>query len=583
MKKIDILKRLYFDYTKNHLKQIFLSLFFSLFVAGSTSAIAYLLDPAIEKIFIEKDKNLMIIIPLFIIVAFTTKGLSLYMAKVLMIGVAEEVRKEMQCDMLGNLISADTALIEDKHTGKFISILANDVNHITNLVSVALLNIFKDSLTLVGLLMVMFFQNWKLSLIAIIMIPLASVAAKTLGKRIGKVATEQMLKAGILNTYLIELFKNHKLIKIFQQEKYENERAEKFINDVKEKSKKIATIFVRSSPIMETLTGIMIAILIFYSGKLVLKNEIEVNNFFSFLAAMMLAYQPVRSLATVNIAINQGLSAAMRIIPVIDEKSKLTKNEHDLEIKVNKGDIEFKNVSFKYDNRDKETTKPTLNSVNLKILGSKMTSIVGHSGAGKSTILNLIPRFYDISSGDILIDSQSIYKSTISSLRKNISLVSQDTTLFDDTIRNNIAYANLEASQKEIEEAAKYSFASEFIEKLPNKYETIIGENGTRLSGGEKQRLSIARAMLKKSQIILLDEATSSLDAETENKIQDAINFLTKDRTTIVIAHRLSTILNSDKIYVIDSGKVIGEGTHDQLLANSTLYKNFYEKQIRKK
>ena len=583
MKKIDILKRLYFEYTRKHLKQIFLSLFFSLFVAGSTSAIAYLLDPAIEKIFIEKDQTLMVIIPLFIIIAFATKGLSLYMAKVLMIGVAEEVRKDMQCDMLGNLISADTALIEGKHTGKFISILANDVNHITNLVSVALLNLFKDSLTLVGLLMVMFFQNWKLSLIAIIMIPLASFAAKTLGKRIGKVATEQMLKAGILNTYLIELFKNHKLIKIFQQEKYENERAEKFINDVKEKSKKIATIFVRSSPIMETLTGIMIAILIFYSGKLVLKNEIDVNNFFSFLAAMMLAYQPVRSLATLNIAISQGLSAAIRILPVIDEKSKLTENKHDLEIKVNKGDIEFKNVSFKYDNRDKETTKPTLNSVSLKILGSKMTSIVGHSGAGKSTILNLIPRFYDINSGDILIDSQSVYKSTISSLRKNISLVSQDTTLFDDTIRNNIAYANLEASQKEIEEAAKYSFASEFIEKLPNKYETIIGENGTRLSGGEKQRLSIARAMLKKSQIILLDEATSSLDAETENKIQDAINFLTKDRTTIVIAHRLSTILNSDKIYVIDSGKVVGEGTHDQLLANSTLYKNFYEKQIRKK
>ena len=583
MKKIDILKRLYSEYTRKHLKQIFLSLFFSLFVAGSTSAIAYLLDPAIEKIFIEKDETLMVIIPLFIIVAFAIKGLSLYMAKVLMIGVAEEVRKEMQCDMLSNLISADTALIEDKHTGKFISILANDVNHITNLVSVALLNIFKDSLTLVGLLMVMFFQNWKLSLIAIIMIPLASFAAKTLGKRIGKVATEQMLKAGILNTYLIELFKNHKLIKIFQQEKYENERAEKFINDVKEKSKKIATIFVRSSPIMETLTGIMIAILIFYSGKLVLKNEIDVNNFFSFLAAMMLAYQPVRSLATVNIAISQGLSAAIRILPVIDEKSKLTENEHDLEIKVNKGDIEFKNVSFKYDTQDKEAAKPTLNSVSLKILGGKMTSIVGHSGAGKSTILNLIPRFYDINSGDILIDSQSVYKSTISSLRKNISLVSQDTTLFDDTIRNNIAYANLEASQKEIEEAAKYSFANEFIEKLPNKYETIIGENGTRLSGGEKQRLSIARAMLKKSQIILLDEATSSLDAETENKIQDAINFLTKDRTTIVIAHRLSTILNSDKIYVIDAGKVVGEGTHDQLLANSTLYKNFYEKQIRKK
>ena len=579
MNKIETIKRLFFDYTKKHIKKILLSVFFALLVAGSTSGIAYLLDPAIEKIFIEKDQSLIIIIPIFIIIAFAVKGFSLYLAKVIMIHVSEEVRKDIQCDMLNNLIAADTKLIDGKHTGKFISNITNDVSHITSLISVAVLNIFKDTLTLIGLLTVMFFQNWKLALIAIIMIPLATFAARTLGKRISKVATEQMLKAGILNTYLIELFKNHKLIKIFQQEKYENKRADKFINDVKEKTVKIATVYVRSSPIMETLTGIMIAVLIFYSGKLALKNEIDINNFFSFLAAMMLAYQPVRSLATLNITIGQGLSAAARILPVIDEKSELIESESSTEIKVNNGNVEFKNVSFKYE-KGKENN--TLNSVNIKMLGGKMTSIVGHSGAGKSTILNLIPRFYDIISGDIQIDNQSIYNCTITSLRKNISLVSQDTTLFDDTIRNNIAYANLDSSQKEIEEAAKYSFASDFIEKLPNKYETIIGENGTRLSGGEKQRLSIARAMLKKSQIILLDEATSSLDAETENKIQDAINFLTKDRTTIVIAHRLSTILNSDKIYVIDAGKVVDEGTHDQLLANSKVYKNFYEKQIKK-
>jgi len=579
MKTSDTLKRLYYDYTHKYIKKILTSVFFTVLVAGSTSAIAYLLDPAIKKIFIEKDQTLILIIPVLIVAAFTTKGLSLYLAKVIMIGVAEEVRKDVQCDMLRSLIKADTQLIDNKHTGKFIANLTNDVSMITNLVSTAILNIFKDSFTLFGLLLVMFFQNWQLSLIAIIMIPLASFAAKSLGKRIGKVSTEQMQKAGILNTYLMELFKNHKLIKIFQQEGYENIRAEKFINDVKEKSKKIMTIFVRSSPIMETLTGIMIAILIFYSGKLILKDEIDIANFFSFLAAMMLAYQPVRSLATVNITLSQGLSAAKRILPIIDEKSKLIENTDDLELKVDKGNIDFKDVFFKY---DEERAKSTLNSVSLKILGGKMTSIVGHSGAGKSTILNLIPRFYDADSGDITIDNQSIYKSTISSLRQNISLVSQDTTLFDDTIRNNIAYANLNATQKEIEEAAKYSYASEFIDKLPNKYETIIGENGTRLSGGEKQRLSIARAMLKKSQIILLDEATSSLDAETENKIQEAINFLTKNRTTIVIAHRLSTILSSDKIYVIDSGKVAGEGTHEDLLINSPVYKSFYEKQIRK-
>ena len=579
MKKIDIIKRLYFDYSKKHIKKILFSLFFALLVAGSTSAIAYLLDPAIKKIFIEKDQTLIIIIPIFIIIAFTVKGSSLYLAKILMIRVSEEVKKDMQCDMLINLISADTRLIDGKHTGKFISNITVDVYHITQLISGAILSVFKDSLTLIGLLSVMFFQNWKLSLIAVIMIPLASLAAKTLGKRIGKVTTEHMVRAGVLNSFLIELFKNHKLIKIFQKEKYENNRAEKFINDVKEKTIKIATVFVRASPVMEILTGIMIAILIYYSGKLVLKNEIDINNFFSFLAAMMLAYQPVKALAALNVTINQGLSAAARILPVVDEKSKLRENDDDFELKVKKGDIEFKDISFKY-NSERESN--VLNSVNIKMLGGKMTSIVGHSGAGKSTILNLIPRFYDSISGDIKIDNQSIYKCTISSLRKNISLVSQDTTLFDDTIRNNIAYANLDASQKEIEEAAKNSFASEFIDKLPNKYETIIGENGTRLSGGEKQRLSIARAMLKKSQIILLDEATSSLDAETENKIQEAISFLTKDRTTIVIAHRLSTILNSDRIYVMDSGKVVDEGTHGELLINSTVYKNFYEKQIRR-
>ena len=579
MKKIDTLKRLFSEYTKKHVKKIGLSLFFALLVAGSTSSIAYLLDPAIEKIFIEKDQTLILIIPILIVLAFATKGLSLYFAKILMIDVSAEVSKDLQCAMLGNLISADTKLIDSKHTGKFISFLTNDVAHITHLISNAVLSLFKDSLTLIGLLTVMFIQNWKLSLIAIIMIPLATLAARTLGKRIGKVATEQMLKAGILNTYLIELFKNHKIIKIFQKEKHENKRADNFIEDVKEKTKKIATVYVRSSPIMETLTGFMIAILIFYSGKLALKNEIDINNFFSFLAAMMLAYQPVRSLATINMTIGQGLSAAIRILPIIDEKSKLIENKDDLEIKIKKGDIEFKNVSFKY---NEEREKDTLSSISLKILGGKMTSIVGHSGAGKSTILNLIPRFYDADSGDIEIDNQSIYKSTISSLRKNISLVSQDTTLFDDTIRNNIAYANLNATQEEIEEAAKYSFASEFIEKLPNKYETIIGENGTRLSGGEKQRLSIARAILKETPIILLDEATSSLDSETENKIQKALNFLTKNKTTIVIAHRLSTILNSKKIFVIDKGQIISEGTHSSLLEDSPIYKNFYEKQIRK-
>ena len=578
MKKINTLKRLFNDYTKKYLKKIIFSVFLSIIVAGSTASIAWLLDPAIEKIFIEKDKTLILIIPVLIIIAFTTKGLSLYFAKAIMIGVGEEVKKDVQTDMMSALIKADTQTIEDKHTGKFIGHLMTDVGIINNLISVAILNIFKDSLTLIGLLIVMFYQNWKLSLLAIIMIPLASVAAKSLGKRIGKVSTEAMVKAGALNTFLIEIFKNHKLIKIIQREDYEKTRTEKSLKELMEKSKKIAIVFVRASPIMETLTGIMIATLIFYSGKLIINNELGINNFFSFLAAMMLAYQPVRSLATINIAVNQGLAAANRILPIIDEKNKIIENEGAKLLNLTKGNIKFVNVDFSYNENKTETLK----SVNLNLSGGQMTSLVGHSGAGKSTILNLIPRFYDANSGDIFIDDQSIYSSKLSSLRKNISLVSQDTTLFDDTVKNNIAYANLNASDEEIEQVAKLSFAYEFIDKLPNKYDTLIGENGVKLSGGEKQRLSIARAMLKKSQIILLDEATSSLDAETESKIQKAIAYLTKDRTTIVIAHRLSTILNSDNIYVIDQGKVIGEGNHKELLTKSEIYKNFYEKQIRK-
>ena len=578
MNSFQILKRLYLSYTKKYLKRILLSVFFTVLLAASTSSVAYLLDPAIKSLFIEQKKSLIYVIPGLIVLAFAIKGASLYLAKIIMINVSENVRRDIQVDMFASLINADTKLVDNKHSGKFVTNLTNDVAMITNLVSTVILNLFKDSLTLVGLLSVMFYQNWKLSLIAIIMIPVASLAAKSLGKRISKVTTQQMDHAGVLNSYLIEIFKNHKLTKIFQREDYERDRANKYIEALKNASKKINIVFVRASPIMEFLTGIMIAFLIFFSAKLIANDELEVSNFFSFLAAMMLAYQPVRSLATLNIGIQQGLAGARRVLPIIDSIPEIQDIKNPDQLIVKKGDIKLENVDFNYDNRETKILK----SVNISIPGEKMTALVGHSGAGKSTILNLIPRFYNADSGDIKIDNQSIYNSKIYSLRKNISLVSQDTTLFDDTIINNISYANLNASKKEVEEAAKYSFADEFIQKLPDKYDTIIGENGIRLSGGEKQRLSIARAILKKSPIILLDEATSSLDAETENKIQQAITFLTKGKTTIVIAHRLSTILNADKIYVIDNGAVAGEGKHDELLNSSKIYKNFYEKQIRR-
>ena len=346
MNKIEITKRLYATYTKKYLKNIFIAFFFSILLAGSTSSVAYLLDPAIKKLFIEQNQSFILIIPFAIVLAFAIKGASLYLARVLMIEVSEEVKKDIQNDIFSSLLIADTRIIDDKHSGKFIANLTNDVQMITNLLSTVVLNLFKDSLTLIGLLSVMFYQNWKLSLIAIIMIPLASIAAKSLGKRISKVTNQQMNRAGILTSYLMEMFKNHKLIKIFQREKYEKHRAFEFINNLKESTKKIAIVYVRASPIMEFLTGIMIAFLIFFAAKLIAKNELEVNNFFSFLAAMMLAYQPVRSLATLNISIQQGISGAKRVLPIIDDVPEVKEKINAESLNINGGAIKFENIHF---------------------------------------------------------------------------------------------------------------------------------------------------------------------------------------------------------------------------------------------
>ena len=578
MIKSKIFKRLYKNYTSEFINKIILAAFFSVIVAASTSATAWLLDPAIEKIFINKDQTLIILIPLAIIIAFSAKGISLYYAKLIMINVSEEVKKMLQTDMLKSFIKADTEIIENKHSGKYISNLNFDVMQITKLLSEAYLSIFKDGLTLIGLLCVMFFQNWKLFLIAIIMIPLATITAKILGKRMGKVTTQAQEKSGDLNRYLIDLFKNHKIIKIFQRENFEKSRSEKFVNDLKEKSAKIAAVYIRSAPIMEILTGIMIAALIFYSGKLIISSELAINNFFSFLAAMMLAYQPVKTLTKVNVAISQGFSAAERILPIIDIENEINLNEQGEKLTIEEGNIVLDNINFSYKSNPENKV---LQNISVKFTSGKMTALVGHSGSGKSTLLNMIPRIYLPTSGNIYFDNQDISKVNLMSLRNQISIVDQNTTLFDDTVFNNIKYARPDANKEDILEAAKLSMCDEFINNLENGFETMIGENGVKLSGGEKQRLSIARAFLKNSRIILLDEATSSLDSDTEEKIQKALDKLTINKTTIVIAHRLSTILNSDNIYVVDNGKIIDSGKHDELLDKSKIYKNYYQRQIK--
>ena len=572
-----ILKRLYKEYIKIHFKRILLCLVLSILVAGTSSSIAWLLDPAVKKIFIDKDQTLAWLIPIAIIVVFSVKGLSLYFARLNISIVGQNIAGELQKNVATTILFSDIQTLDSRHSGKYISNILYDSGQVQHLVSTGVLNLMKDSFTVVFLVGLMFFQNWKLATFAIFMIPLAGGLAKNLGKKVGKATTQASELAGNLTSFLTDIFRGSRMIRIYQKEKVEEQKAKNEITALVNKNIRIVSIMIRATPIMEVLTGFMIAGFIFYSGKLINAGEIGVNNFFSFLAAMMLAYQPIRSLATLNMAAYQGSAAAKRIFTVIDNPIKIKNEDHLPSLETDKCEIKFSNIDFKYDT----TNEKAINGISLKIDGGKITALVGQSGAGKSTIVNLIPRFYDPQKGEILIDDQSIQKVNLDSLRKKISLVSQDIVLFDDTVRNNVAYADADASNEEVEEACKFAAADEFIEKLPNKYETIIGENGVRLSGGQKQRISIARAILKKSPIILFDEATSSLDNESERVVQNAINNLIKGRTTVIIAHRLSTIHNADKIFVMKKGEVIGSGSHEELIENSKEYKSLYKNQLK--
>ena len=574
---ITILKRLYKEYVKKHLKRIFFSFILSLIVAGSTAAIAWLLDPAVKKIFIDNDKTLAWLIPIAIILVFTAKGLSLYFARIMVIKVGALCSGELQKQVAENILVSDVQSLDNRHSGHYISNITFDSHQVEVLASTGILNLMKDTFSVIFLVGLMFYQNWKLAFFAILMMPLAAAFAKNLGKRMGKVTGEAGEISGRLTAFLSEIFKGSRMIRIYQKEELEKKNASRIIDELVNKSIKIGSVMIRAQPIMETLTGIMIAGFIFYSGQLISAGELEVNNFFSFLAAMMLAYQPIRSLATINMVAYQGSAAAKRIFSVIDAAIEIKQENHLPKLNIKDCNINFKNVSFNY----KNTSKKAIKNINMDIHGDSMTAFVGHSGAGKSTIINLLPRFYDPQNGKILIDEQNIKEISLNSLRKNISLVSQDVILFDDTIKNNIAYAKVDATEDEINTACKFAAADEFIEKLPSKYETLIGENGIRLSGGQKQRLSIARAILKKSPIILLDEATSSLDADSEEIVQNAITNLTKNKTTLVIAHRLSTIHNADKIFVLKNGEIVDSGNHDLLIKNCDEYKSLYQKQLK--
>ena len=571
-----ILIRLYKNYIKKYLRKILISLFLSFGVAGSTASIAWLLDPAVEKMFMQQDKTMMLLIPVAIVLAFACKGLSLYFARVVLIKVGSSIVFTIQKQLSLSILKSDLHTLEAKHSGQYMSHIMFDVGQVNNLVSSGVLNLMKDTLTLIVLVGLMFYQNWKLAIFAMLMMPLAAFVAKSLGKRVGKATTESTKINASLTSYLSEMLKGTRMIKIFQREKFEVNRSSEILEKHMHIRNKVAFIMIRATPIMELLTGIMIAGFIYYSGFMITSGEMGINNFFSFLTAMMLAYQPIRSLATINMLFYQGAAGAERVFKVLDTEPTIKDIEGLPNLEMKKGDVEFKNVDFKYPKTDSEAVK----NINISITGGTTAALVGHSGAGKSTIINLLPRFFDPKKGEIYIDGQNINKVTLSSLRKNISLVSQDIILFDDTIRANILYAKMEASDEQIKEACSFAAADDFIENLPESYDTLIGENGIKLSGGQKQRISIARAVLKNSPIILLDEATSSLDAESEEKVQNAVMNLTKNKTTLVIAHRLSTIIRADKIIVMNQGQISDIGTHNELLKNSMIYKNLYSKQL---
>jgi subfamily B ATP-binding cassette protein MsbA len=542
--------------------------------AVTTAASAWLLDPAIKEIFLNQNKTMLYMIPLAIIIVFVLKGLSTFAVRIVTIKIGMKVVENIQILMAKRILTSDISYIVGKHSGKFISNFINDTQVLFNVISGIVISSIKEILTLLALIILMFYHDWQLSILALVIIPIAAFFSRKFGKKMGKKASLSFEATENLSKFLSEIIRGSWLVKIYQREKDEQIKISNFIEDRFKKMRKVEQVRLGTGPTMEMITAFAIASVVFFAGYRSMQGAITMGQFVSFLAALMLAYQPVRALAGINVGIQEGVSAAKRIYDLIDQKDQISDDVTLPELNLSSGEIVFKDVSFTYPDGSK-----VIDKINISIAGSSKTAIIGTSGSGKTTILNLIPRFYNLKEGSILIDNQEINKIRLSSLRKNISIVSQDTVLFDDTIKNNIAYANILATDDEIKNAAKFAAIDDFINSLKDGYNTIVGENGVKLSGGQKQRISIARAILKNSPIILLDEATSSLDSEAEEKIRYALDNLTKNKTTLIISHKFSSIINCDKIYILNKGKIIDEGTHSELVKNSTVYKNLYDKQ----
>ena len=575
MTKLELINRIFKTQVKKYIPELSITFIFIILTSLTTAATAWLLDPAIKEIFENKNKQMLYLIPVAIVFTFIIKAFSIYGTRIITIKVGIKIIKNIQTLMAQKFLLSDISHITKKHSGKYLSNFTNDTTILFTVLTGVVVTLFKEIFTLIALLGLMFYHDWQLSLLAMIMIPIAAISSKNIGKKMGKKVHVSLEASDKFMKFLSEIIKGSWLIKIYQKEEDELKKISMIIDERFKAIRKVEQTRLGAGPIMEIISAIAIAIVVFFAGYRSMQGAITLGEFVSFLAALMLAYQPVRALAGINVGIQEGVTAAKRIYEIIDQKNEIYNDENAPSLKLKNATLEFKNISFTYPDGTH-----ALKNLSAKIEGGKKVGLVGISGSGKTTFLNLIPRFFNLEHGTILIDDQNINTINLNSLRKEISIVSQDVILFDDTIRSNILYGNASASDDEIINACKFAAAQDFIEKLPNKYETIIGENGIKLSGGQKQRLSIARAILKDSPIILLDEATSSLDSESEAVIQKAIENLTKNKTTIIIAHRLSTIMNCDKILVFDNGQIVDEGSHEFLVKNSSIYKNLYEKQI---
>lgn len=570
-----MVKRIVQDAVAPYFGKIVLALICMALMAGATGGYAYLMDPVINEVFVKQNSAMLIPVGVAVLFSFALKGFANYGQSVLMSYVGGRILADIQNKLYAHVIRLDIGFFHSTNTGKLITRFTSDISSMRAAVSVALTGFGKDLLTALVLIGVMFYQDWQLAIIAFTVFPAAILPIARLGKRMRKVSANTQQQIGEFATLLEQTFQGVRHVKAYGMEPYECSRMEKLVETVFKLSFKAQTVSARSSPIMETLGGAAITTIIIYGGSRVIDGASDPGSFFSFITALLLAYEPVKRLANINMSLQSGLAASQRVFMVLDLEPEIKDAPDATELNISGGNINFNKVSFAY---NPEIT--ALRDIDLEIKAGETVALVGPSGAGKSTILNLIPRFYDIDNGAISVDGQDIREVTLESLRKATALVSQEITLFDDTVRANIAYGRAGATEAEIEDAARHAAAHDFILQLEEGYDTIVGENGVKLSGGQRQRIAIARAMLKNAPILLLDEATSALDTESERHIQGALAELMKGRTTLVIAHRLSTIVDADKICVINNGRVTEHGKHEELLALGGAYANLYNLQF---